>query len=221
MPAVAVGRSRRDPVIRELSSPRVNLVKVAFAVVQRPRLVTAVIDGVGSPVTRLRFASAKVLRLVSERAPHLLYPHFDAFLGMLDSGNAILRWDATHIIANLAGVDHQEYIENILDRYMDPITGHEMIGAATCIQGAARIARAKPHLAEAIAGYILKTQHGVYKTPECRDIAIGHAITAFDQFFRELNDSRADVLDFVTLQLHNARPATRKKAEAFLKKWAA
>jgi len=220
MPAVAPRRSRQAAILKQLSRPGVSLEKIAHSISKHPRMVPILIAGLDSDDARVKFAAAKTLRLASERAPHLLYPHFDSLARMLDSDNAILRWDGAHILASLAPADHQERLELILDRYMDPITDREMIGAANCIQDAARIARAKPHLADPIAQHILKVEHGIYKTPECRNVVIGHAITAFDEFFREINVPRRDVIEFIQRQVKNSRAATARKAEAFLKKWA-
>lgn len=220
MPGVAVKRSRREVVLKLLSAPRPNLEKIAYTVAEHGQLVSVLIESTGSDQVRRKFGAIKALWMVSERAPHLVYPHLERIERLLDSDNAILRWQATRIIANLAAVDHQERIEEMLDRYMDPITDREMVSAAICIQASAVIACAKPHLADRIARHILKVEHGIYKTPECRNVAIGHAITSFDQFYRELQSVREDVIDFIQRQLANTRASTRKKAEAFLKKWA-
>jgi hypothetical protein len=50
-------------------------------------------------------------------------------------------------------------------------------------------------------------------------VAIGHAIKSFDRFFRHVGNQRP-VLAFVKRQLENPRPATRRKAERFLQRWA-
>jgi hypothetical protein len=94
-----------------------------------------------------------------------------------------------------------------------------MIGAANAIAAAANIALAKPHLADRIVKEILKVERASYQRPECRNVAIGHAIQSFDRFFRHVGNTRP-VLAFVKRQLDNSRPATRKKAERFLKRWA-
>jgi hypothetical protein len=94
-----------------------------------------------------------------------------------------------------------------------------MIGAANAIQGAADIALAKPHLADRIAREIVKVRHARYATPECRNIAAGHAIQALDRFFEHIRQKKP-VLAFVEYELNNPRPATRKKAEKFWTKWA-
>ncbi len=56
-----------------------------------------------------------------------------------------------------------------------------------------------------------------YRTPECRNVAIGHAILALGDFF-DLLDNPRPVLRFVRNQIQNSRRATRNKAEQFLKR---
>ena len=64
---------------------------------------------------------------------------------------------------------------------------------------------------------ILAVEKARYATPECRNVAIGHAIHALDEFFPLLQDQRA-VLSFVKRQGKNARRSTRNKARKFLAK---
>ncbi len=177
------------------------------------------IEGIGSNKAAVRFGSAKALVQMSETAPELLYPHFDFFLAMLDHKNSILRWNAAQILAGLAAVDTEEKLEAAMDKYLSPIGGPEMIAAGTAMKGAARIALAKPRLADNLATAILWVRKAKYKTPECRNIAIGHAITSLGQFFHLLT-APDTVVAFVSSQVKNPRPATRKKAEDFLKKHA-
>jgi hypothetical protein len=92
-----------------------------------------------------------------------------------------------------------------------------MITAANVIQGGARIARAKPQLADNIAAQVLKVEKANYQTAECRNVAIGHAVTALGEILDLLSEP-APILRFVRRQLKNPRPSTRKKAEQFLKK---
>jgi len=58
---------------------------------------------------------------------------------------------------------------------------------------------------------------GQYKTEECRNIAIGHAITALGTMETEVKRSPI-VLGFVRRQTENTRAGNRKKAKLFLKK---
>ncbi len=126
----------------------------------------------------------------------------------------------TLILGNLAAADREDKIEPLFKRFFAPILGPEMVGAANAIVAGAGIALAKPHLADRIVREILKVDRASYKTPECRNVAIGHAITSFDKLFGHVKNRRP-ALEFVTRQLDNPRPATRRKAEKFLKRWGA
>jgi hypothetical protein len=140
-----------------------------------PEDVDALCDGLASPQPRTRYGSAKLLLLLSEQEPALLYPRFDFFARLMEGEARVLRWNATRILGNLARADGDGRIEKLLDGYLAPITGSELIAAANTIQGAAEIARAKPHLADRIAKEILKVSRAHYATPECRNVAAGHA----------------------------------------------
>ena len=181
--------------------------------------VNALCDGLASPQARTKYGSAKLLRRLSEQDPDLLYPRFDFFAHLMEGETRILRWDSSRILGHLARVDSEGRIDKLLDRYLAPIAGNELIAAANAIQGAGDIARSKPHLADRIATEIVKVSHAHYATPECRNVAAGHAIQALDRFFEHIQE-KMPVLEFVESQLENPRPATRKKAEKFWTKWA-
>jgi hypothetical protein len=174
--------------------------------------------GLDAPAARVKYGCLKDLRRLSQEAPQLIYPDFDKFAGLLDHPNSIFRWNAAHILANLARVDRSRKLAPLLDRFLKPIRGPQMIAAANVIQAAAVIAAAQPHLADRIAAGILTVRRAKYESGECRNVAIGHAIQSLDRFFESIPRQRA-VLNFVRRQLDNPRPATRRKAEKFMKKW--
>jgi hypothetical protein len=199
-----------DPSV---SSPE----QVARAVVENPSLLEKVIEGLNAKPARVKYGCAKALRVISEERPNLLYPKFDYFARLLGHENNIFRWEAIFVLSHLARVDKQDKFTDIFDRYFAPIPGPVMITASNVIGASARIAQAKPHLANRIATEVLKVARACYQTPECRNIAIGHAIRAFGEFLG-LIENREPVLAFVRSQIKNSRPATRKKAEQFLKR---
>src|SRR5512136_186564 len=194
-----------------------NPEKIADLAVKQRTLLPALLEGLDAAEAPVKFGCAKVLRLMSEKDPALLYPHVDLFIGLLPSENAFLQWDAIRIVANLAAVDQRGRIEQILSDYLEPIRGAVMITAANTIQNAATIALAKPALADTIARAILKVQWAKYQTDECRNVAIGHAIESLDRFFDRI-DRQKEVLEFIRRETSNSRNATRKKALEFLKK---
>jgi len=164
-----------------------------------------------------KFKTAKELVSLSESQPEVLYPVFDAIAEHLEAGNKIIQWTAFQIIANLAAADHDDRIEGTLDRYLAPIQGPVMITAGHAIRGAARIAATHKQLTAKVVRAILGVEAATYATKECRNIAIGHAISVLGSMDSEVKRS-AEVTAFVKRQTVNPRPATRKKAEHFLKK---
>jgi len=75
-----------------------------------------------------------------------------------------------------AVVDADGRLEAALDKYLSPITGPRMIAAANAIQWASWIALANPQLADRIARAIVGVRTASYKTAECRNVAIEHAV---------------------------------------------
>ena len=203
-------------LLEQIGRKRSDKAQAARQVIQDPRLLPEVFRGLEADKAAVRFGCAGVLLAISESQPRLLYPHWDRLAEMTDSPNSILQWTAYRALANLAPVDSEGRMEGFLNRYFAPVPGPAMITAATVIAGGGRIAQAKPHLADVIAAKILGVQRARYKTAECRNVAIGHAIEALEGFFGLLKKPRP-VLQFVRRQLRNRRNAVRKKAAAFLK----
>jgi hypothetical protein len=184
----------------------------------RPELVEALVTDIASESVRVKFAASKALRTLSERSPELVYPQFDFLVNLLDNPNAILRWNATLTLANLAVVDREFKIDRILNTYLAPIPGPHLIDASNTIRGAAVIALAKPRLGDTISRKILEVERAAYATAECRNVAIGHAIRALEQFCAALPDQH-EVQMFVGRQVNNPRLATHRKAVNFLKRF--
>jgi len=201
----------------KLASRELSAGDVAALVVAEPELLSQVFEGLNVPKAAIKFGCEKTLRLISEKAPQLLYPHYDFFVALLDSENSFLRWGAIHTLGNLAAVDSQNRFEEVFEKYFAPIPGPALIPAANAIGGAARIAKARPELTPRITAELLKVEQASYQTPECRNVALGQAIDSFDAFFDNVEDKEA-VLAMVERQLANTRNATRKRAERFLKR---
>ena len=130
---------------------------------------------------------------------------------LLENQNAILRWFSTQILGNLAAVDREDKLEPVLDRFFAPILGKKMIGAANAIAAAGNIALAKPHFAERMVREILKVERACYRTAECRNVAIGHAIKSFKDRFSGHVKNQRPVLAFVTRQLETRGPPRARR----------
>ena len=207
-----------ETLLSRLSRKGADKERIAASVIKEPSLVPTLLSGLDDGKAAVRFGSARVLHLISEKDPPILYPHVDSIIGLMDSDNNILKWGAIHIIANLAQVDTKKKIDRILDRYLEPIRGPELVTAASVIGGATKIALAKPRLTDKIVKAILKAEKGKYRTAECRNVVLGHAIQALDQLFERTTHKRR-VAKLVEGQIRNRRSGTRKKAERFVNRW--
>ncbi len=192
----------KEAIARELIRARADL--------------TALVEGMSAKPAAVKFGCQKVLRIISERDPALAYPCFERIAAFLDSKNSILKWGAILILANLSAVDAERRFVALFERYYRLISGPEMIAAANVIASSPKIARAYPELADRIKDEILKVQKARYKTRECRNVAIGHALTALKSFY-DLITERQAVLDFVRKQLKNPRKPVAEKARKLIR----
>ena len=93
-----------------------------------------------------------------------------------------------------------------------------MITAGNTIKALVEVARAKPELADWLAGEILKVREYHYDTPECESIAAGHVLKNITGLWDLLSPGvREQVLQFARAELASSRPATAKKAVKLLK----
>ena len=191
--------------------------ELALRVVQNPHLLPIVFDGLESKTARIKYGCDKVLRILSETQPELVYPSMDFFLQNLDHEDSFLRWGAIAIVANLAAVDIENKFEPYFEKYFALIPGPTLAGAANTIKASVAIVAAKTDLADRIAQEILKVENATYKTAHCRDMAIGYAVVAFGEFYHLLQN-KGVVEAFAKRALKNKRAATHKKAEKFITK---
>lgn len=205
-----------SPLLEQIGQKGSDKEEIAERVIAEPGLLRTVIEGLNARPASIKYGCSKVLRIISQKQPELLYPHFDFFVKRLDIDNTFLKCDALLILANLASVDSEGKFEAIFKRYFAPIKGPTLIVAANIIGSAAKIALSKPALSDRITAELLKVEEAKYQTVECRNIALGQAIDAFDEFFEQIGDKER-VKRLVKKQLDNTRKSTARKAEQFLK----
>jgi hypothetical protein len=207
---------------KELSKKGADTAGIAAEVINNPSLIHELIEGVTASKGTLRYGFEKVLRLISETRPDLLYPFFDVFVDLLGHENSFIKWGAILTIANLTAVDSGKRFDEIFQAYYSLITGPVMVSAANVIRGSVKIALNRPELIDRIGQEILKVEKADYvkhglPSPECRNVAIGHAIDTFDHIYDALNH-KSPVVAFVTRQLKNSRNSVVKRSERFTKR---
>lgn len=101
--------------LNQKEDPFQGMVKKA---VKDPQLIPILLNMVHSDITRVKFRSIKVLKIVSGKNPEILYPPLLIFfIKLRDSVNKFILWNAMDILANLSAVDSQEKIEDIFEKF--------------------------------------------------------------------------------------------------------
>jgi len=192
------------------------------SVIENPSLLPEILNGISSEDPRVKFKSAKTLRVISGKNPEILYTKMDFFSRLLESKNKIIKWTAIDVIGNLTSIDSENKFDEIFNKYYGLLSDNSMITMGHVIDNSGKIAKAKPYLTEKITSELLKIENIPTKphlTLECKNILLGKTIQAFNLYFAQIAN-KSSIVSFVKRQLNNTRKATKAKAERFLKKFA-
>jgi len=208
-------------LLQKLANKSVTKEALLQMVKQNFNLLPTVLNGVSSSKAAIRYGCAKVLMDLSDKHPEKLYPYMDSFINLLDSKYRILTWNAMAIIANLAKVDEDKKFDAIFGKYYGFLNDSYMVTVANVVGNSAKIALAKPHLAQKIAKELLKVENistTPHLTEECKRVIAEQAIKSFALFFSEI-EQKDTVISFVARHRNSPRKTLRKAAEEFLMKF--
>jgi hypothetical protein len=204
-------------MLGKLDRKQDNSESLARRIVKNPNQLSVVFNGISSENPRIKFRSAKVLKIISEKNPKLLYPKIDFFIELLGSENNIIKWNAMDTTANLATVDSKNKFDKIFKKFYGFLYEGSLVTASHVVDNSGKIAGAKPNLQSKITNELLKIEKVPLPTEECKNILLGKTIVAFDMYFDKIQNKK-EVISFVKRQLTNSRNATKVKAEKFLSK---
>ena len=206
-------------ILEKLGKKEIKAGDIAKNVIKVPGLLPEIFNGISSENPRIKFKSAKILRVISEKSPEILYSKMDFFIDLLDSENRILKWVAIDVIGNLTSIDSKNKFDKIFKKYYSFLSAESMITVGHVVDNSGKIAKARPHLTQRITSELLNIEKIPTKphlTQECKNILLGKAILAFGMYFDQI-ENKDNVISFVKRQLNNTRNATKVKAEKFLK----
>ena len=201
-------------MLSELDKKNASVENVAKEALKDKEVLSELLEGILSKKDTIRYNSFKVLLLISDEHPEVLYPKWDFFVDIVDSDNAYWKLIAVRIIANLTKADTKNKFEKIFDKYYD-LFNDSVIVAGHLAANSGKIAKAKPKLQTKITNKLLNIDKTDQKH---KDLVKAGAIEAFDEYFEEAKNKKK-ILEFVKKQLNCKSPKTRKKAKEFLKKW--
>ena len=203
-------------VVAELDQKEDFSGEMAEKAVKNPQLIPVLLNMVCSDITRVKFRSLKVLKIISGKNPEMVYPHVDFFIKLLDNDNKVILWNTMDILANLSTVDSQERINRIFEKFYGFLSDESMVTAGHVVDNSWKIAKAKPEYLNEVTGKLLGLET-MQRDRECKNILLGKAILSFDKYFDEIKD-KEEVIAMVKRQSNNSKNATKVKAERFLRK---
>lgn len=206
-------------ILKELGKNEDNSAQIIKQITQNKIQISDIIKELSSERPRVKYKSAKILSLLSAEQPEMLYPFFDFFVKLLDNNNNILKWNAIDIIANLVPIDYVGSFNRVFDKLFRLFNEGNLITSAHVVENSAKIIKAKPDLESEITRKLLLIAQIPLPTEECRSIIYGKTIKAFSDYFNLIGNKKM-VFKFVKDRTGDTRPATRKKAEQFIKKYA-
>ena len=199
-----------------LNNKNINIKAVANKALKDDKLLAELLDNLWSKNETIRYNSHKVLCLISQEHPRILYPQWDYFAKFLESDNTYHKLSAIHILANLIKADTRGKFEKMFDQFCGLLDDKSFITAAYLAGASGKIAKAKPKLQAKITNMLLsidKTHH----QQERKDLVKASIIEAFEEYFDQTRNKKR-ILEFVKKQLNCESPKTRKIAKEFMKR---
>ncbi len=184
--------------------------RIAFYIGEHPGLLSTLYSEESN-----RWASEKVVMLVSQYYPEIVYPYFDAITGHIDS----IHEYSIRTIAYLTRVDSESKFDLMFDDYFVWLKRRNTRRARMTVLGAPTIMQAKPNLAQRVVAELLKTEDQRYGVPswDASYWVLGAVMAVFDQMYDSV-DNKANVNEFVIRRLRSRYWFLRKRAARFLQK---
>lgn len=199
-----------------------NLIVLTNEITRNPQLIGNILAIIRTEKGSIKYTGTKLIRLVSQTNPIIIYPYFDDIFALIYNINSFIKWDAITIISNLITVDNQSKFDLLFNQYFNLLHDKQMITAANVVVNAWKIVRANPKYEFEITSRLLMIPNNQYYSdgvisPECNKILCGHVIDCFSKYF-ELSALQNKIIDFANMQRESPRKSVAKKASTFLNK---
>ena len=203
-------------MIYELENKDINSNMFAKKIIENPDLIYQYLDGLVSKNETYRYNCFKVLYIISENKPDLLYPHWNFFVNHLRSDNNYHKMSAVLIIANLTSVDTENRFEDVFDEFFENLKSKKTIVPIYIVKSSGKIVNHKPDFEGKITDLLLNIENiHLGKQIELVKSAV---IESFSEFY-ENAEKKDEILRFVKNQIDSDSPKTRKSAKEFLIKY--
>jgi hypothetical protein len=206
----------KNKMIYGLQSKEIDPYPYAEKLIINSELISQYLDGLLSKNETYRYNCFKVLNVVSEKKPELLYPYWNFFINHLNSDNNYHQMSAVIIIANIIAVDKEQRFEDIFDSFYENLKSEKTIVPIYIIKTSGKIIKYKPHLKGKITDLLINIEK-IHPGKQI-ELVKSAVIESFSEIFK--NSSKKDeIMSFVKNQLNSTSPKTKKAAKEFLCKW--
>jgi hypothetical protein len=203
-------------MISELENKDIDPEIFAKKVIKTPNLINQYLDGLLSKNETYRYNCFKILNIISEKKPNILYPHWNFFIDHLRSDNDYHKMSAVLIIANLTSIDSENRFENIFNDFYENLKSKKTIVPIYIVKSLGKIVNFKPPLEEKITDLLLDIEN-IYPGKQI-ELVKSSVIESFSAFYDKAQ-KKDEILRFVKNQLESESPKTRKSAKEFLNNW--
>ncbi len=204
-------------MVPDLNDKNMNVDTVAKEALKDGKILSELLDNLKTKNETVRYNSSKVLNLLSDKNPEVLYPQWDYFVELLSTDHTYWKLSVIPLLANLTRVDTENKFDTIFEKFFGLLNDRSIIPAVWVAANSGKIARAKPGLQTRITGKLLNVDQ-THHHPERRDLIKAGAIESFAEYYEETSDKKK-ILEFVRNQLECRSHKTRKIAKEFLIKW--
>lgn len=190
-------------------------------VIEDKTILDSLFDIAATETSSIKYACTKIIRMVSEKEPELIYPYFEILAKWIHHKNSFIKWDGIITLSNISAVDDENKFKDIYQDYFALIQDPQMVTASNVVGNAWKIVLAKPELENDITKKLLKVPDIVYlhkgsPSPECNYIVCGQVLECFDHYFNS-SENQSEMINFAKEQLNSKRKSVVKIAEKFLK----
>ena len=204
-------------MLPDLNDKNMNVESMAKEALKDEKMLSELLDNLKTKNETVRYNSSKVLNLLSEKNPEVLYPKWDYFVELLGSDHTYRKLSVIPLLANLVRIDTKKKFEDIFEKFFGLMNDRSVIPAAWVAANSGRIAKSKPELQTRITDRLLSIDQ-THHDPERKDLIKAGAIESFAEYYEEAADKKK-ILEFVKRQQECKSPKTRKIANEFLIKW--
>lgn len=203
-------------MIPELQKKDIDPKEYAEKIIKKPDLIKQYLDGLLSKNETYRYNCFKVIFIVSEENPDILYPYWEFFENHLRSKNNYHKMSAVLIIANLTSVDKEKKFERLFDEFYGYLKSEKTITSIYIVKSSGKIAKSKPHLITKITKILLNIEK-IHPGKQI-ELVKSAVIESFSDYFEKI-ENKKEVIAFVKKQTNSDSPKTRKIAKDFLNKY--